>query len=55
MLAVQRDLQTAFGAKAVKNSQLPVLRMIADERLFIQGAGADIGLMVDQCYASQVW
>ena len=54
MLAIPGYLQTAFGAKAVKNSELSVLWMMANKRLLVQGARPHIGLMVYQCYVSQM-
>ena len=41
-------LQAAFSTEAVENGELPMLRMMADKRLFVQRAGPNMGLMIDQ-------
>jgi hypothetical protein len=48
MPAVPGYLQAAFGAEAVKDSQVLVLRVPADKRLSVLRARPDVGLVVNQ-------
>ena len=48
MLTKPGYLQAAFSAKAVENGELRMLWVMADKRVFVERAGPDMGLMIDQ-------